>query len=96
MLSLDCIVQRNPSIFATEANRDLVMVSIPAGFYYSLSDVGREIWQAIERPKKISVLIDDLATTYRIDRPSCTEQTLSFLDELLAQGLLEVRDGPIS
>jgi len=96
MLSLDCIVQRNPNIFAAEANRDLVMVSIPAGFYYSLSDVGRDIWETIERPKKISALIDDLAATYHIDRLSCTEQTLSFLDDLLAQGLLEVRDGPIS
>ena len=54
MLSLDCIVQRNPNIFAAEADRDLVMVSIPNGFYYSLSDVAREIWEAIESPKKIS------------------------------------------
>lgn len=96
MLNLDCIVQRNPSIFAAEAGRDLVMVSIPKGFYYGLSDVGREIWDALESPKQISRLVDDLATTYHIDRPTCVEQTLSFLDDLLAQGLLEVRDGPIS
>ncbi len=96
MLNLDCIVQRNPNIFAAEADRDLVMVSIPNGFYYGLSDVAREIWEAIESPKKISLLIDDLAATYHIDRPTCTEQTLSFLDDLLAEGLLEVRDGPIS
>ena len=68
----------------------------PGPTTHALSDVAREIWEAIESPKKISVLIDDLAATYHIDRPSCTEQTLSFLDDLLAEGLLKVRDGPIS
>jgi hypothetical protein len=96
MLNLDCIVQRDPDVIAAEADQDLVMVSIANGFYYGVSDVAREIWEAIERPKKISDLIDDLTATYNIDRYTCEEETLSFLEHLLSEQLLQVKNGPSS
>jgi len=96
MLNLDCTVQRDPDVIAAEADQDLVMVSIANGFYYGVSDVAREIWEAIERPKKISDLIDDLAATYNIDRSTCEEETLSFLEHLLSEQLLQVKNGPSS
>jgi len=95
-LSLDCIVQRDPDVLAAEADQDLVMVSIASGFYYGVSDVARAIWEAIERPKKISDLINDLSSAYNIDRSKCEEETLSFLKELLTERLLQVKDGPSS
>ena len=51
-LRTDWVVQRDSDIIAAEADQDLVMVSIEKGFYYGLSNVGREIWEAIEHPKK--------------------------------------------
>jgi Coenzyme PQQ synthesis protein D (PqqD) len=92
MLNLNCVVQRDPEIMAAEADKDLVMVSIANGLYYAVSDVAREIWETIERPKKVSDLIDDLARTYNIDRTKCEEETLSFLEDLRIEGLLKVRD----
>jgi hypothetical protein len=93
MLTLDSIIQRDPEIIAAEADKDLIMVSIATGSYYGLSDVARAIWDAIERPKRISDLIDDLTASYQIDSSSCEEQTLSFLEALLNEGLLQVNDG---
>ena len=95
-LSLDCTVQRDPDVIGAKAGEDIVMVSIANGFYYGVSDVAREIWEAIERPKKISDLIDDLAESYNVDRSLCEKQTLSFLDSLLTERLLQVKDGPSS
>jgi hypothetical protein len=95
-LKLDWIVQRDPDVIAADADQDLVMVSIANGAYYGVSDVAREIWEAIEHPKKISDLIDDLTASYNVDRSSCEEQTLSFLESLLTERLLQVRDGPSS
>lgn len=96
MLNLNCIVQRDPDVIAAAADRDLVMVSIANGLYYGISDVAREIWEAIERPKKISDLIDDLAGGYNIDRTTCEQETLSFLEDLRTEGLLKVSDGKTS
>ena len=91
-LNHDCTVQRAPDIIDAETDQELVMVSIANGVYYGVSDVARDIWRAVEQPKRISDLIDDLAATYDIDRSSCEEQTLEFLDGLLTEGLLQVRD----
>jgi hypothetical protein len=96
MLNLNCVVQRDPDVIAAEADQDLVMVSVANGFYYAVSDVAREIWETIERPKKVSDLINDLAGTYNIDLTMCKDETLSFLEDLRAEGLLKVSDGSVS
>jgi hypothetical protein len=94
MLSRNSIIQRDPDVIAAEADQDLIMVSIANGSYYGLSEVAREIWEAIERPKRISDLVDDLTSSYNIDSSSCEDQTLSFLEALLDEGLLQVKNGP--
>jgi hypothetical protein len=96
MLNLSHIIQRTSDVVAAEADLDLVMVSIENGLYYSVSDVGRDIWEAIERPQKISHLIDNLMASYDVDRSTCEQQTLSFLEVLLAERLLQVKDDPPS
>src|SRR5438874_1295835 len=93
-LNLDCIVQRDSEVVAAEVDHDLVMVSIANASYYGVSNVAREIWEAIERPKKVSDLIDELAATYNVARSVCEEQTLSFLESLLRENLAQVKDGP--
>jgi hypothetical protein len=93
-LNLDCIVERDTEIIAAEVADDLVMVSIENGRYYGISDVARAIWEAIEHPKKVSDLIDDLTSVYNIDRSKCEEETLSFLGDLLTERLLQVRNAP--
>jgi len=92
MLKLDSIVQRDPEVMAAEAGHDLVMVSIANGQYYGVSDIAREVWVAIEHPRKISDLIDDLLTTHNVDRARCEAETLSFLEDLRSEKLLQVVD----
>ncbi len=93
MLTLNSIIQRDPEIIAAEADQDLIMVSIATGHYYGVADVAREIWDAIERPKKVADLINDLTASYQIDCSLCEDETLSFLETLLDEGLLQVKDG---
>ena len=92
MLTLNSIIQRDPEVIAAEADQDLIMVSIATGHYYGVSDVAREIWDAIESPKRIADLVNDLTARFNVDYCSCEEQTLSFLDALLGEGLLQVKD----
>ena len=95
MLTSNSIVERNPEVIAAEADQDLIMVSLATGHYYGVSDVAREIWDAIKQPKRISDLVHDLTAIYHIDSASCHEQTVSFLQALLDEGLLQVKhDGP--
>jgi Coenzyme PQQ synthesis protein D (PqqD) len=94
MLTLNSIIQRDPNVIAAEADQDLVMVSIATGYYYSVSDVARAIWDAIEQPKRVVDLVDNLIGSYHVDRSTCSDQTLSFLEALREEGLLQVKDEP--
>ena len=96
MLTLNSIIQRDAEVMSCEADQDLIMVSIATGSYYGVSDVARDIWDAIERPKRISDPVGGLTASYQIDSSSCEEQTLSFLETLRNEGLLRVEDGSAS
>src|SRR3974390_1466736 len=94
-LDLNSIVQRDLSVISAVAGDDIVMVDIERGEYYGLSKVAREIWTAIEVPKRISDLIEDLVANYDIEPSSCEKDTVSFLEELLAERLVRVvNDAP--
>jgi hypothetical protein len=57
-------------------------------------DPAREIRDAIGQLKRISDLVDDLTARYQIDPSSCEERTQFFLQDLLDEGLLQVKDAP--
>jgi hypothetical protein len=67
------------------------MVSIEKGYYYGVSDVGREIWGSIEHPVQVSNLIDHLVQTFNVERALCEQETLLFLEDLLSENLLQVQ-----
>jgi Coenzyme PQQ synthesis protein D (PqqD) len=92
MLTLDSIVQRDSEVMTAEADQDLMMVSVATGNYYAVSNVARQIWDAIGHPTKVSDLVGNLMESYKIDLASCEEQTLSFLEALLNEGLLKAKD----
>jgi hypothetical protein len=93
---LNSIIQRDTEVMSSEADQDLIMVSIATGYYYGVSDVAREIWDAIEHPKRVSDLVSDLMARYKVTASLCEEQTLSFLEALLEEGLLQVKDASAS
>jgi hypothetical protein len=95
-LTLDSIVQRDADVIAAEAGRDIVMICISNGLYYGVSDIAREIWEVVGDPIRVSDIIDKLISSYDINRSSCEEQTLSFLRDLISEGLLRIRDGETS
>ena len=95
-LDLHSVIQSDPEIIAAEAGEDVVMVSIENGQYYGVSQVAKEIWQAIEQPTRVSNLISDLVANYNVDRTLCEKDTLAFLEQLLAERLLQVRNGSTS
>jgi|SRR6516164_5797817 hypothetical protein len=95
-LNLHSVIQCDPEIIAAEAGKDVVMVSIENGQYYGVSQVAKEIWQAIQQPTTVSDLISDLMANYDVDRRLCERETLAFLEQLLAEGLLQVRNGSAS
>ena len=91
-LGLRTVVQRNPDIIGAEAGEDTVMVSIASGKYYAVANVGKEIWRSIQEPVAVSIVIERLMAEYKVDGEECERDTLRFLNQLLSEHLLDIRN----
>lgn len=69
-----------------------VFLDIESGDYLSLEGPGLAIWETLEAPLTVEQLLERLCVRYGIERERCAQDTMPFLQEMLASGLL--RESP--
>jgi hypothetical protein len=69
-----------------------VILSLKNGVYYGLDPVGTFIWNLIQGPRSVLEVRDALLERYDVDPDRCEHDLLSLLQDLAAQGLVEVQD----
>jgi hypothetical protein len=75
---------------SAELDGDVVILELGSGIYYGLSEVGRSIWNRLDKPIRVDALCSILMEEYDISREQCEQETLSFLNELAFYGLIDV------
>ncbi|MBT2616221.1 MULTISPECIES: lasso peptide biosynthesis PqqD family chaperone [unclassified Bacillus (in: firmicutes)] len=88
VLSKNNVITQNQGNIVSDMDGELVMLSIEKGNYYNLGVLGGEIWSLIEKPIKISDLLDKLISQYDVSQQECEEEVLSFLSDLYNEGLI--------
>ncbi|WP_458352143.1 lasso peptide biosynthesis PqqD family chaperone [Peribacillus frigoritolerans] len=88
VLSKNNVITQNQGNIVSNMDGELVMLSIEKGNYYNLGVLGGEIWSLIEKPIKISDLLDKLISQYDVSQQECEEEVLSFLSDLYNEGLI--------
>jgi hypothetical protein len=73
---------------------EAVILSLKSGMYYGLNAVGATIWSLIQAPMTISALEEALLQEYDVEPERCARDLLAILEELAAQGLIEVTHLP--
>jgi hypothetical protein len=89
-ISTESVVSQIEDIVASDIDDEKVMMSVEKGNYYSLDPVGSRVWELIAKPVKVTDLIDALILRYDVDRKTCEQDVLAFLEELHADGILQV------
>ena len=89
-ITIETIISQIEEIVASDIDGETVMMSIENGQYYGLDDIGSRIWELIEKPIKVSDLIDTLLERFDVDRETCERDVLKFLNELNEDRILEV------
>jgi hypothetical protein len=91
-ISLESVVNWGEDIIASDIDDEKVMMCIEKGKYYKLDPIGRGIWDLIEKPLKVSDLIQALLAKYDVDKETCERDVFGFLEELYEGGILQVKD----
>jgi coenzyme PQQ synthesis protein D (PqqD) len=69
-----------------------MMMSIVHGRYWSLDDVGGEIWRRIEPPCSFDRLIDALADQYDADRATIAADVRVFLERMRTEDVVRLTE----
>jgi hypothetical protein len=85
------LVVQSDGYLVSEMNGEKVMLSIENGKYYNLGQIGGRVWELIASPVTIQDVVKQLVTEYEIESGSCEQQVRQFLQQLAAEGLIQVR-----
>jgi len=70
------------------------ILNLKAGVYYGLNEVGTKVWKLIQEPKRVSELWDAILEEYEVEPHRCETDIMALLQDLLDNGLIEVRHEP--
>jgi Coenzyme PQQ synthesis protein D (PqqD) len=86
----DSILIRNNELMSTALDFDLVVLNPSKDNYVGLDDIGRHVWEMLAAPRTARQLCDGLALQYRGEPAQIDADTMTFLNDLVAEDLLRV------
>ena len=87
-LSLQSVISRNPLLVSSEIDDERIMMNTTTGEYYGLDAIGNRIWALLEKPIRISSLIEILVTEFNVSVNQCESDTMEFLSQLSEKQLI--------
>ena len=75
---------------SNDLESEAVILNMTSGKYYSLVGVGKDVWNLLRVPCSAKDICEAIVKEYDIDLPTCQQDILSLLDDMLAAGLIEI------
>ncbi len=88
--SNDTVVSIIKEIPTTVIDNELGMMSIEKGQYYSLDEIGKEIWNLMESPIEMKKIVETLLCDYDIDKDVCFNDVRELIEELYQNDLIKI------
>jgi hypothetical protein len=93
MISTSSVVVAAKDQVSSDLGEEVAILSLKNGVYYGLDAVGARIWDLIREPRAVSEILDVLLDEYEVEPERCERDLLALLEELVAEKLVEARDG---
>jgi hypothetical protein len=71
---------------------ETAILNIKSGVYYSLDPIGARIWSLMQEPRTVADIQDAITGEYEVEPERCARDVVALLEELHAQGLIEVKE----
>lgn len=87
------ILARNENVRGAQlGDEQTALMSLETDSYYNLGSVGSEIWGILSAETTLSDLITQLVDRFDVSRSECEKQVVVFLERLIADDLIVVRN----
>ncbi|MEG2786608.1 MAG: lasso peptide biosynthesis PqqD family chaperone [Romboutsia sp.] len=88
MIDLNSIVSYRQDLDTTDIDGDKVMMDLEKGQYFALNSVGSRIWEQLEKPVKVSQIVNTLLGEYEVEEDECEKSVIDFIEGLDDAGLI--------
>ena len=84
----DTIFQKNSEIISSKIDDEVVMMSVEEGKYFGLDPVGSIIWELLDAPSSINMILPQLLDQFETTKEQCEKDCLMFFKDMLKQKTL--------
>ena len=90
-LSLESILVPAAEQVSCSIGEESSILNLKSSVYYGLDPVGARVWTLLRKAWNVAHLRDALVDEYQVEAERCGRDLLDLLENMLAEGLIEVR-----
>lgn len=79
-----------PGVLGTGLDREYVILDPEPGMYYGLNEVGTEIWQFIQQPRRLEDIEQHVCARFAVEPEQCAADLRALVADLAARKLIDV------
>jgi hypothetical protein len=91
-LNSNTTVVATDNYVATSVDGETILLNKETETYQGLSGVGPRVWKLLQEPTTVETLVETVSTEYDVEGQRCKRDIHEFLQELAAEGLVEIDD----
>ena len=95
-MSLEKYVVRNKDMVWRMVGNEVFIINKDGTVIHQLNIVGSEIWKSSEGNLSIRQIIENICNSFEIGEDQVKSDTIEFVENMLDQGLVELKDGPVN
>ena len=96
MISSEKYVVRNKDMIWRMVGNEAFIIDKDGTKIHQLNRVGSEIWKISEGNLTIRQIVENICNSFEIAEVQAKADTIQFIENMLSQGLVELKDGPVN
>lgn len=94
MQNAEQLIVTSSQAVSCELSGETVILDIPSGQYFALSEIESTIWKLLESPSTLKSVCGRLMEEYDVEPDRCEADVSGLLDQLAERGLITFEDRP--
>lgn len=90
-VSLQSVVTAARDQASSEVAGETIVLGLRRSAYYGMERVGARVWSLVQQPRAVGEIQAAILEEYDVDAERCERDLLAFLDDLLAEGLIDLQ-----
>lgn len=91
-LSRATVISKLDHLVAADIGNEVVILHLETGIYFGMEGVASRVWALLEEPKSLEAIERAVLDEYDVDPAVCHDEVERLISDLLAEGLVEVRE----